>query len=105
MKQSGFLKGLPLAAVAAALLLAGRGNGLAQVPGGANTMNAAMLKLFGSNTAFSAKAEFRILGKGQQVSYVVPASYAFLDGKWRMEIDFGQVKGAQMPEQYVATMK
>jgi len=79
-----------------------------QVPGAAGsseTMNAAMQKLFGGNTAFSARAEFRVADKNQKETDFVPMNYWALDGKTRMEIDLSQTKSAELPPTYLDTIK
>ncbi len=59
--------------------------------------NAAIVKLFGGNTAFSARAEFRILDRNQKETDFMPVNYACLDGDVRMEIDMNQVKSVEEP--------
>ena len=87
-------------------LLFSSGMVLAQAPGmGAGNVNAAMVKLFGTNTGFSARAEFHVIDKRQKETDMMPANYAFLDGKTRMEIDLTQVKSADIPASALATLK
>ena len=99
----------PVAAVALlVLLLAGVEPVSAQMPGlsgGAGGMNAAMIALFGSNTAFSARAEFRVLNRDQKETENMPLNYAFSSGKMRMDIDLGQFKSTQVPPQFLSTLK
>ena len=59
--------------------------------------NAAMEKLFGGNTSFSARAEFRILDRNQKETDFMPVTYSSLDGQVRMEIDMSQIKSAEEP--------
>ena len=100
MKRPYFFNSLPLAALCLGLLLPGPRAALAQASapmGGASTMNAAMLKLLGSNTVFTAKADVRVTGKTKQPTDL-PVTFALLDGKTRMEVDLNQVKSdASMP--------
>ena len=90
------------------LLLAGTEPVFAQMPGlsgGAGGMNGAMMALFGSNTTFSAQAEFSVLNRDQKEMENMPLSYAFSNGKMRMEIDLGQFKSTEMPAQFLSTLK
>jgi hypothetical protein len=79
----------------------------AQMPGlsGGNTMNAAMISLFGDSTAFSSKAEFQVLDRNQKQTEDMPLNYAFASGKMRMEIDLSQLKSVEMPPQTLASLK
>jgi hypothetical protein len=82
-----------------AIILAGWGNLFAQMPGPgqANNLTAMMVKLFDTNTAFSAKVEFHVLDKDQKENHVMPVQYAFSDGLARMDIDMNQVKSPEIP--------
>jgi hypothetical protein len=101
--------GAPAAAVGLlALLLPGIEPVFAQMPGvsgGAGSMNGAMVALFGSNTTFSARAEFLVLNRDQKEMENMPLNYAFSNGKMRMDIDLGQFKSAEMPAQFLSTFK
>jgi hypothetical protein len=80
----------------------------AQMPGlsaGGGSMNAAMIALFGSNTAFSARAEFRILNRDQKETENMPLNYAFANGKTRTEIDLSQFKSTETAPQFLTTFK
>jgi hypothetical protein len=72
---------------------------------GASMMNSALLKLFGNNTSFSCKAEIHVLDAIQKESDVVPLALTVADGKMRMDIDFTQVKGADIPPAMMPTLK
>ena len=107
MKQRNFFGGLALAALGLGVLLAGPRAAFGQAPGqlgGANTMNAAMLKLFGSNTAFTAKADVHVVDKAKQQTDM-PMMFALLDGKSRMEVDLGQVKSTVAVPALIPTLK
>jgi Domain of unknown function (DUF4412) len=90
------------------LLLAGIEPVFAQMPGlsgGAGSMNGAMIALFGSNTAFSARAEFIVLNRDQKEMENMPLNYAFSNGKMRMDIDLGQFKSTEVPAQFLSTLR
>jgi hypothetical protein len=81
---------------------------LAQVPGasgGSSALNAALIKLFGSNNAFSAKAEFHVTDKSGTETDTVPMGFQFLEGKLRMDIDMTQIKSIGMPAANMPTLK
>ncbi len=107
MKRFCSLRTAAMAIALPALLLLGVGPAGAQVPGlsGGNGMYAAMISLFGDNTAFSSRAEFQVLDRDQKETDDMPLSYAFSNGKMRMEVDLGQLRGAEVPAQFLATLK
>jgi uncharacterized protein DUF4412 len=90
-----------------AFLMSGVETSLAQMPGlgGSGGMNNAMVALFGSNTAFSARAEIRVVDRNQRQSEDMPFAYALSDGKMRMDIDLAQFKSTDVPVQFLSTMK
>jgi hypothetical protein len=90
-----------------ALLLPGVERVCAQVPGLSvgNGMNAAMISLFGDNTAFSSKAEFQVLNRDQKETEDMPLNYAFSNGKMRMDIDLSQLRSSEVPAQFLSTLK
>lgn len=78
----------------------------AQMPGGGSgPMSTAMLKLFGKNTNFTARAEVRMLDKSRKETMSATLPMAMLGGKMRTEIDMAQMKGAMLSPQVVAQMK
>lgn len=78
----------------------------AQMPGGSATpMNAAMLKMFGKNTNFTAKADVRMLDNAQKETMSLGFAMALLDGKMRAEMDMAQIKNVMMTPQMIAQMK
>lgn len=90
----------------AAMALAG-GAAWGQMPGtggNASPLNAAMIKLFGDNNAFTSRADFRILDKSKKEIGSSAINYALLDGKTRMEFDLKQIKSATMPPALVPTL-
>ncbi len=71
-------------------------------PGG---MSAALTKLFGDNTAFSAKVEIQVLDSSQQELANVPMEFALLDKKVRMDVDLTKMKNKQMPPGAAESLK
>jgi hypothetical protein len=107
MIRRNFFSGFALAALCLGVLLPGPRAAFAQAPGqlaGANMMNAAMLKLFGSNTAFSARADVHVVDKAKQ-QRDMPFAFALLDGKTRMEVDLNQIKSTGAVPALVPTLK
>jgi hypothetical protein len=68
-------------------------------------LNAAMTKLFGDITGFSARADVRLLDSKQKETMRVPMDFALLDGKVRAEVSLGEMKSAQMPAETLAQLK
>ena len=81
-----------------ALALA-RGAAFAQLeaPGQTAGVNAALTKLFGDLTAFSAKATITVYGKDQKEKISTPMDFALLDNKVRVEIDTAKIRNKDMP--------
>jgi len=107
MKSPNFIRTFRALPVLLATMALAGGVARGQMPGTANTsaMNAAMIKLFGNNTGFSSRSEFRVLDKSKKETTTAVMNYALLDNKTRMEIDLSQVKSADMPPALVPTMK
>src|SRR5258708_21945739 len=107
MRSFHLIKKLRMLAAPVAAMALAAGEAFGQMPGAANTsaMNAAMMKLFGTNTGFSSRSEFHVLDKGKKETTTAVMNYALLDNKTRMEIDLSQVKSADMPSALVPTMK
>jgi len=74
----------------------------AQVGGAPNALNSAMMKIFGKNTAFTAKAEVKISGAQEMT---LPMEMAVLDGKMRTTMEISAMKSAQLPPQAMAQLK
>jgi hypothetical protein len=88
------------------VLLAGH-PAFAQVPGtGAPTgVNAAFVKLFGNISAFTAKAETRVVDPYQKEVVRMPMEFAALDSKVRLEINLGQIQSKDFSPATLATLK
>lgn len=68
-------------------------------------LNAALTKVFGKTTAFTAKCEMRLLDKSEKEKMSMPMEFALLDGKFRVDVDMTQIKGQGMSEEAAAAMK
>jgi hypothetical protein len=67
--------------------------------------SADMAKIFGNNQAFTATADITIADAQHGTPMEMEASYAFLKGSVRTDIDMTTVKGTKMPPQAAAMMK
>jgi hypothetical protein len=88
-----------------AILMLGRGESFAQVPGNDNAILYVIVKLYASHPAFSAHADMRVLNKAGKESDFMPMNFALLDGRWRMDIDVSQVRSTEMPAQLIPSLK
>jgi hypothetical protein len=68
-------------------------------------VNAALTELFGNITAFSAKADVRVMDKTQTETMTMPMNFAFLNKKLRVEVDMTQMKGKAIPPGAAENMK
>ena len=71
----------------------------------ATGFNAALTKLFGNTTAFSAQCNVRVLDSSQKEKMSMPMEFALLDGKVRAEIDMTQLKGQGVTPEQAAQIK
>jgi hypothetical protein len=97
-----------LSAVCLVALLCNSHPAFAQIPGGnggSAGMNAAMVRLFGSNTNFIARAEARVVDKNQQETTSMLMGFEMLAGKIRVDINMADVKSKEMSPEFAATMK
>jgi hypothetical protein len=78
-----------------------------QMPGGTGPagMSAALTKLFGSTTAFTAKGNVQVTDSAQKEVANWPMDFALLDKKIRVEIDLTQVRNQNMPAGMGAMLK
>src|SRR5438105_5007866 len=66
----------------------------AQLPGGDGSgLSAALMKLFGDVTNFTARADVQVLDASQVERLRTPMNFAAADGKLRAEIDMVQMRG------------
>jgi hypothetical protein len=74
-----------------------------RMPGGPK-FDAAMAKLFGDNTTFTAALESQIKQPSSD-TITIPGKIAFDSGKVRMEMNMSEMKGSKMPPEAAAQMK
>ena len=79
----------------------------AQLPGGDGSpgVSTALLKLFGSVTAFTARADVQVVDSSKVEHLRTPMMFAALDGKLRVEIDMTLIRGKKLPPAAVASLK
>jgi hypothetical protein len=78
----------------------------AQIPNLAQPgMNAAMTKLFGNITGFSAKASVRMLDKESKETMSMGMNFALLEGKIRLEVDMTQIKSKDLTPEMITPLK
>ena len=81
------------------LLLASVGTGFAQLDGpGSPGVTASLIRLFGTNTAFTAQAEVQILGLDQKERVGLPMTFTRLDNKIRVEVDMARMRNREQPD-------
>ena len=79
---------------------------MAQMPGNhASGFSPAMMKLFGKNNAFTAKATVRMTDSSDKETMSMVVDAAFLDGKMKQDVDLNNMKSAMMPAEMLAQMK
>lgn len=73
--------------------------GLAQFDGPASTgVSASLLRLFGTNNAFTAQAEMRMLGKDNKELVSLPMNFALTGNKIRVTVDMNQMRNTLRPD-------
>jgi hypothetical protein len=78
----------------------------AQMPGGGPAgMTAALTKLFGKNTAFTAKGEMQVTDNSKREVSFWPMDFSVLDKKMRVEIDLSQTRNKDAPVGMGAMLK
>lgn len=75
----------------------------AQIPGG-SVSDAAFIKLFGDSPTFSAKVTIQVFSNRVQWLQM-PMNFAALDGKLRLDVDMGQMKGPAIAASTIAMNK
>ena len=91
-----------------AALMLGTVAAWSQMPGGDKSttgMTSAMIKFFGANTNFIAKADLRVLDKNQQETTSMPIGLQLLGNRMRMDVDMTEVKSKDISPEFAATMK
>jgi hypothetical protein len=77
----------------------------AQMPGGGPAgMTAALTKLFGKNTAFTAKGEMQVTDNSKREVSFWPMDFSVLDKKMRVEIDLSQTRNKDAPAEMGAML-
>jgi hypothetical protein len=79
----------------------------AQVAGGSGPagMSSALSKLFGKNTAFSAKGEMQVTDNSKREVSFWPMDFSLLNKKIRVEIDLAQTRNKGVPAQMGGMLK
>ena len=80
-------------------------SGVARAQFDTSGINAALTKLFGETTAFSARATVQVYDKNQKEKLITPIAFAFLDGKMRIEVDASQIRSGGAPPAGMAQLK
>ncbi|MGC3959823.1 MAG: hypothetical protein QM813_18425 [Verrucomicrobiota bacterium] len=72
---------------------------LAQLGGPASTgVSASLIRLFGTNNAFTAQAEVQVLDKNSKELISTPMSFALTDGRIRVEVDVNRMRNKMEPD-------
>src|SRR5882672_5149882 len=77
-------------------LLAGTAAALAQFDGSPG-VSASLIRLFGTNTAFTAQLEVQALGKDNKELIGTPMNFMQLDSRVRVEVDVTRMRGPEQP--------
>lgn len=79
-----------------ALLLAGGVSAFGQFGGaGSPGVSATLIRLFGTNRAFTAQVEVQVLGKDNKEQVGTPMTFALLDTKIRLEVDLARMRNRE----------
>lgn len=82
-----------------ALLLAGASPTFAQFDGPSSTgVSASLIRLFGTNNAFTAQAEVQLLGKDNKELINTPMTFTLLGNKIRVEVDMARMRNKVQPD-------
>jgi len=65
---------------------------------GSPGVTASLIRLFGTNTAFTAQAEVQILGRDQKERVGLPMIITRLDSKIRVEVDMARMRNREQPD-------
>jgi hypothetical protein len=77
----------------------------AQLAGASGGVDSAMIKLFGDSPTFTATATVQVLGSDGKEWLRMPSTFNALNGKFRLDVDKGQIKSAKLPADAVALDK
>lgn len=82
-----------------ALLLASITPAFAQLDGpGSTGVSASLIRLFGTNNAFTAQAEVQLLDKDKKELVNTPMTFTLLENKLRLEVDMARMRNKQQPD-------
>jgi hypothetical protein len=71
----------------------------AQLDGAASTgVSASLIRLFGTNNAFTAQVEMQLLGKDNKEYLSMPMTFALLTNKIRIEIEMSRMRNKLQPD-------
>ena len=73
--------------------------------GASGGVESAMIKLFGESPTFSGTATVQVLDANRNESLRMPGNFNALNGKFRLDIDKGQIKSSKLPPGTVALDK
>ena len=69
----------------------------AQIGGASGGVDGGMIKLFGDAPTFTATASVQVLGSNRVEWLRMPAVFSALNGKFRLDVDKGQIKSTKLP--------
>jgi hypothetical protein len=79
-------------------VLSGVASARAQFDGpGSPGVSASLIRLFGTNFAFTAQVDYQLLNRSNQEMVSLPMSFARLDNRIRVEIDLARMKNQEQP--------
>lgn len=82
-----------------ALLVGLAGPALAQMEGpGSTGVSASLIRLFGTNNAFTAQAEVQVLGKDNKERSGTPMTFTLLGNKICVEVDMTRMRNPEQPD-------
>lgn len=88
-----------LRALLVLLTLAGVLPARAQLDGASSPgVSASLMRLFGTNFAFTAQAEFQLIGKDNQERIGTPMTFLRLGNKIRVEVDMNRMRNREQPD-------
>lgn len=65
---------------------------------GATGVSASLIRLFGTNSAFTAQAEVRVLGRDQTPQLTTLMTFTLTDNKIRVEVDMNRMQNRAQPD-------
>jgi hypothetical protein len=77
----------------------------AQMPGASGGVDSALIKLFGDSPSFSGTATIQVLNSNRVEWLRMPGGFSALNGKFRLDVDKGQIKSSKLPPGAIALDK